>query len=129
MKNSQNEVKIVAGPAQNILENVVELFDSLCDAIDITNSTISISLVYYAVFCLVNNVLTFYMVLMIFKITFDSAKIVHALLYLIHTLVILSNLVAVILSSTKCSSQVRISKLLQGETSKISIFRLIKLPN
>lgn len=129
MKNSQNEVKIVAGPAQNILENVVELFDSLCDAIGITNSTISISLVYYAVFCLVNNVLTFYMVLMIFKITFDSAKIVHALLYLIHTLVILSNLVAVILSSTKCSSQVRISKLLQGETSKISIFRLIKLPN
>lgn len=129
MKNSQNEVEIVAGPAQNILENVVELFDSLCDAIDITNSTLSISLVYYAVFCLVNNVLTFYMVLMIFKITFDSAKIVHALLYLIHTLVILSNLVAVILSSTKCSSQVRISKLLQGETSKISIFRLIKLPN
>lgn len=39
----QNEVTIVSGPVQKILENVVEMFDLLCDVIDLTNSTLSVA--------------------------------------------------------------------------------------
>lgn len=39
----ENEVTIVSGPTQKILENVLEMFDLLCDVIDLTNSTLSVA--------------------------------------------------------------------------------------